>query len=75
VRLARLKGRPVLACGGGNDFLREHPELAEFTILRPPVAEIFDIPDGKVIHPHTDLWMHRESKFRDEARQWLSRHK
>jgi hypothetical protein len=75
VRLARLKGRPVLACGDGNDFLRDHPDLAEFTFLRPPVAKMFKIPDGKVIHPHTDLWMHRESKYREQARQWLDRHK
>lgn len=75
VRLARLKGRPVLACGGGNEFLRDHPDLAEVKILRPPVAKIFKIPEGKVIHPHTDLWMHRESKYREEARQWLERHK
>jgi hypothetical protein len=27
VRLARLKGRPVLACGIDTDFLRDHPEL------------------------------------------------
>lgn len=75
VRLARLKGRPVLACGGGNDFLRDYPDLAKVTILRPPVAKIFKIPEGKVIHPHTDLWMHRESKYRKEARQWLNQHK
>ena len=72
LRLARLEGRPVLVSGGANDFLRRHPELAEFTFLRPPVAEIFDIPEGKIIHPHTDLWMHRKSKFRDQAREWLS---
>ena len=74
-RLSRLKGRPVLACGVGTGFLRDHPELAEVTFLRPPVAEIFTIPDGKVIHPHTDLWMHRESEYREQARQWLNRHK
>lgn len=71
IRLARLQGRPVLACGGANDFLRDHADLAKFTFLRPPVAEIFTIPEGKVIHPHTDLWMHRESKYRQQARQWL----
>ena len=43
-RLARLKGRPVLACGGANDFLREHSDLAEFTFIRPPVARLFQIP-------------------------------
>lgn len=75
VRLARFKGRPLLACGGGNDFLRDHPELAKLTILRPPVAKLFKIPEGKVIHPHTDLWMHRASEYRETARQWLSAHK
>lgn len=74
VRLARLKGRPVLACGIGNDFLRDQSHLAEFTALRVPVAEIFDIPEGKVIHPHTDLWLHRESEYRDQARRWLAEH-
>ncbi len=73
-RLSRLKGRPVLACGVGTEFLRDHPELAEVTFLRPPVAEIFTIPEGKVIHPHTDLWMHRASEYREQARQWLNRH-
>lgn len=75
VRLQRLNGRPVLVCGNGNDFLREHPELANFTFLKPPVAEIFRIPEGKVIHPHTDLWMHRDSEFREQARRWLQRHR
>ena len=73
-RLSRLKGRPVLTCGVGTEFLRDHPELAEVTFLRPPVAEIFTIPEGKVIHPHTDLWMHRASEYREQARQWLNRH-
>ena len=74
-RLARLKGRPVLVCGGANEFLREHLDLAKFTFLRPPVAKIFKIPEGKVIHPHTDLWMHRESEYRRRARDWLAKHK
>jgi hypothetical protein len=25
------------------------------------------------IHPHTDMWMHRESKYRQKARVWLQR--
>lgn len=75
VRLARLKGRPVLACGIGTDFLRDHSDLAKITFLQPPVATIFNIPEGNVIHPHTDLWMHRESDYRQQARQWLDRHK
>ena len=74
-RLARLQGRPVLAIGEGIDFLGDHPNLAEFTFLQPAIAEIFEIPEGTVIHPHTDLWMHRHSKYRDEARQWLKRNK
>ncbi len=73
-RLARLKGRPVLVCGHGNSFLQDHLQLAKFTFLKPPVTEIFKIPDGKVIHPHTDLWMHRKSRYRDQARQWLAQH-
>ena len=51
-RLARLKGRPVLACGGGTGFLRDHTELADFTFLKPDIQKIFKIPEGKVIHPH-----------------------
>lgn len=74
-RLARLKGRPVLVCGSGNEFLRDHRELANFTFLQPPVTDIFSIPEGKVIDPHTDLWMHRESKYREQALQWLSEHR
>jgi len=71
-RLARLKGRPVLVSGESNDFLKDHLDLAQFTFLKPPINQIFKIPEGKVIHPHTDLWMHRESTFREQARQWLN---
>ena len=74
-RLARLQGRPVLVCGGANDFLQEYLKLADFTFLRPRIAEIFDIPDGKVIHPHTDLWMHRDSADRRQVRQWFAEHR
>ncbi len=81
-RLARLRGRPVfvssgteeLANDGPEGFLRAHLNLANFTFLKVPVAEIFSIPDGGVIHPHTDLWMHRESAYRDFARAWLHQH-
>ena len=71
-RLARLKGRPVLVCGTGADYLREHPDLARFTFLNVPVTELFAIPEGKVIHPHTDLWMHKDSEPRRQARAWLA---
>ena len=75
-RLARLKGRPVLVSGQNGSriresFLKDHIELAEFSFLDVPVKNLFDIPEGPVVHPHTDLWMHRESKYRDRVREWL----
>ena len=70
-RLARLKGRPVLVCGSANDYLKDHPELGAFTFLPVPVAKIIQIPDGPVIHPHTDLWAHRDSPTQEQARAWL----
>jgi hypothetical protein len=36
-----------------------------------PTKSLFTIPEGKVIHPHTDLWMHKDSEYRDQARAWL----
>lgn len=75
-RLARLKGRPFLVAGGNltrtrTQFLEDHLELADFSFLEVPVAEIFNIPEGPLIHPHTDLWMHQPSHYRDQARAWL----
>jgi hypothetical protein len=70
-RLARLQGRPVLVCGNKNDYLKDHPKLGTFTFLPVPVSEIFDIPEGPVIHRHTDLWAHRHSSTRQIARDWL----
>ena len=70
-RLARLQGRPVLLCGNKNDYLKDHPKLGTFTFLPVPVSEIFDIPEGPVIHRHTDLWAHRHSPTRQIARDWL----
>ena len=72
-RLARLKGRPTLVCGNANDYLKEHPKLGTFTFLPVPVSKIFNIPDGPVIHPHTDLWAHRKSPTRRTARAWLQK--
>jgi len=77
-RLARLQGRPVLVCGQHashvrDQFLKDHRNLARFTFLDVPTPKIFKIPEGKVIHPHTDLWMHRESEYRRQARAWLQR--
>ena len=75
-RLDRLKGLPVLVCGQKNiavrdDYLVNHLNLARFTFLDVPTHEIFDIPEGPYLHPHTDLWMHRESESRKRARAWL----
>ena len=75
-RLARLKGRPVLVCSTRANQLREgylkhHLDLAQFTFLTVPTARIFNIPEGKVIHPHTDLWMHKVSPQRKQARSWF----
>jgi len=72
-RLKRLKGRPVLVSGmGRGDFLLQHHDLARFTFMQVPVAELFTIPEGKVIHPHTDLWMHKESTYRQSVRAWFA---
>lgn len=73
-RLARLNGRPVLVCGSGADYMKDHRNMADFTFLPVPVGEIYDLPEGKVINPHTDLWMHRDSVYRDRARAWLLAH-
>ncbi len=77
-RLARLNGRPVLVCGQHASavraqFLKDHLELAAFEFLDVPTNQIFNIPEGKVLHPHNDLWMHRESEWRRQARSWLQK--
>jgi hypothetical protein len=69
----------VLICGGNanavrEDYLIHHLDLADFTFLDVRVSEIFDIPEGIYLHPHTDLWMHRASPYRDRARDWLNQH-
>tara|TARA_R110002049_G_scaffold285698_4_gene466925 strand:+ start:31632 stop:32573 length:942 start_codon:yes stop_codon:yes gene_type:complete len=76
IRLARLRGRPVLVGGQQasaikDQFLVDHLGLAEFTFLDVPTQQIFNFPEGPYVHPHTDLWMHRASRYRDQARQWL----
>ena len=75
-RLARIEGRPVLICGQKatdvkDQFLKAHLKLAQFTFLDVPTNQIFNIPEGNIVHPHTDLWMHRESPYRKHARTWL----
>jgi len=70
-RINRLNNRPALICGGKNSFLKDHADLGDFTFLPVPVNDIFSIPEGEVLHPHTDLWAHRESSTRQKARAWL----
>ncbi len=67
-RINRLNSRPALICGDENSFLKDHTDLADFTFLPVPVNDIFSIPEGEVLHPHTDLWAHRESSTRQKAR-------
>jgi hypothetical protein len=76
-RLERLDGRPQLISQNGStratqNYLRPHAELGEFTFLDVPVDELFDIPEGQIIHPHTDLWMCKDSPYRRRAREWLA---
>jgi hypothetical protein len=71
-----VRGRPVLVCGQRasnvrDQFLKDHRDLARFTFLDVPTGKIFKFPEGPHIHPHTDLWMHRDSKYRQQARAWL----
>ncbi|QDV54764.1 hypothetical protein [Rosistilla oblonga] len=75
-RLARLRGRPVLvsstrASAIRDNYLIDHLDLAAFTFLDVPTKQLFSIPEGPYLHPHMDLWMHRESRYRQQARQWL----
>lgn len=75
-RLRRLRGRPQLICSalGTNRtkaWLQQHTDLQNMQFLDVPVEEIFTIPDGRIIHPHTDRWMHIDSSQRRAARRWL----
>jgi hypothetical protein len=75
-RLKRLKGRPQLICSAmgtkkTREYLATHTSLENFTFLDVPVNEMFELPDGKIVHPHTDLWMHIDSSYRQKARKWL----
>ncbi len=73
-RLARLKGRPVLVCAQNPEkegYLENHLDLAAFTFIKVPTGKIFKIPGGAIQSPHTDMWMHRDSPQRRQARAWL----
>jgi hypothetical protein len=73
-RLARLKGRPVLVCAQNPEkegYLENHLSLADFTFIKVPTGKIFKIPGGAMQSAHTDMWMHRDSPQRRQARAWL----
>ena len=77
-RLRRLNGRPVLVSGTKasdvrRNFLEQRLDLAQFTFLDVPTDKIFQIPEGPFVHPHMDLWMHRDSEYRKRARAWLAK--
>ena len=76
-RLERLGGRPVMVCSTRasairDQFLKDFLGLGRFTFLDVPTTSLFEIPERGVIHPHTDLWMHKPSVYRNQAREWLA---
>lgn len=76
-RLQRLNGRPQLICSAlGTDKTRRYLEkqirLDNIQFLDVPVEDMFTIPDGQIVHPHTDRWMHIDSSYRQRARAWLN---
>jgi hypothetical protein len=77
-RLNRLAGRPQLITSGEHrlhqqtkTYLDQFAQHGKFTFIEVPVAKLFRIPDGKIVHPHTDLWMCIDSPQRRLARKWL----
>ena len=73
-RLRRLKGRPLLITGGGEETKRLLEPLAEkdVTFLTVDMKALYGrFPNEAVPHPHTDRWPLRESEARRKAEQWL----
>ncbi len=75
-RLKRINGRPQLICSTMGTlktriFLAPYMSYGDFTFLDVEVNRLFKLPDGKIVHPHTDLWMCIDSPYRQEARRWL----
>ena len=73
-RLRRLKGRPLLITGGGEETRRLLEPLAErdVTFLTVDMKALYGkFPNDAVPHPHTDRWPLRESQARRKAEQWL----
>jgi len=77
-RLARLGDRPQLITSSmgtqrTSDYLQSHVDLKNITFLDIPVDELFEIPEGQIVHSHTDRWMSIDSAYRQQARQWLQK--
>ncbi len=73
-RLRRLKGRPLLITGGGEETRRLLEPLTEkdVTFLTVDMKALYGkFPNDAVPHPHTDRWPLRESQARRKAEQWL----
>ena len=77
-RLKRLNGRPQLICANKSSFsektlqyLSPYSKSGDFTFIDVPMSELFDIPNKYFIAAHTDLWMCKDSPYRQQARQWL----
>jgi len=73
-RLRRLKSRPLLITGGGEETRRLLEPVAEkgVTFLTVDMQALYGkFPNEAVPHPHTDRWPLRESEARRKAEQWL----
>lgn len=73
-RLRRLKGRPLLITGGGEETRRLLEPVAEkgVTFLTVDMKALYGkFPNETLPHPHTDRWPLRESEARRKAEQWL----
>lgn len=75
-RLARLGDRPQLITSSAGtrktqEYLQQYIDLKNITFLDVPVDQLFTIPDGEVVHAHTDLWMSVDSVYRQRVRKWL----
>ncbi|MFM7208961.1 MAG: hypothetical protein ACKOY8_03985 [Verrucomicrobiota bacterium] len=73
-RLRRLKDRPLLITGGGEETRRLLEPVAEkgVTFLTVDMKALYGkFPNEAVPHPHTDRWPLRESEARRKAEHWL----
>ncbi|MEO0752723.1 MAG: choice-of-anchor L domain-containing protein [Pseudomonadota bacterium] len=58
----------------GPNGVDDFDDAAGASTFDASFLDVTFIPDGDVIHPHTDRWMHRKSRYRDQAREWLRKH-